>query len=89
MWGVSGTPLSMTGHPWLFVTNEIVNVKTKALIRVYRQQVHEMLNLFPKLQNDVDAGYHESMRLLKIAGFGLSKVKEINGYLFREFSRSE
>lgn len=84
MWGVTGTPLSIVGRPYL-VTGTLSNkISSLEFCRIYKKEVAVMNALFPVLENYVDASYTEAVRLLKITGFTLSP-ETINNNLFYKF----
>lgn len=74
MWGVVGTPLAVTGQPYLLTTSAVENISPVKFARLYKEEVKKMSQLFPKLENYVDARYTKSIRMLKIAGFELSEI---------------
>lgn len=86
MWGVIGTPMSITGIPYLITGTEVTKISPICFAKIYTKEVKQMKKLFPILESYVDANYHGAVRLLKITGFTLSKPIEINGFLFRKFS---
>lgn len=86
MWGAVGD-LFGSGMPYLVVSKQIRLVNTREFITIYRQEVREMLKLFPRLENVVDAEYDNAVRMLKIVGFKISSPVPIFplGPLFRKF----
>lgn len=88
MWGVGGEVLAETGQPWLATSPLVYKISPLRFARIYKSQVVEMLNLFPRLANFVDASYTESVRLLELIGFTLGEPKPMgpHGAPFREFS---
>lgn len=84
MWGVTGTPFSLVGIPYL-VTGELSEKITPLeFCRIYKKEVEVMNGLFPILENYVDASYTEAVRLLKITGFELTP-EVINNHHFYKF----
>jgi len=84
MWGICGTPLSLVGRPYLITSNEVSQMSPLKFARIYGKEVKAMSNLFPVLENYVDAKYDEAVRLLKIVGFELTPQK-INGNDFYRY----
>lgn len=71
MWGLEGNSLGSTGHPWLLTGEKVKNVSPWTFVSIYKQQVSDMLQLFPTLVNFVDTRYTQSVRLLEMLGFKL------------------
>ena len=86
MWGVSGTPLSLVGRPYLVTSEVSYKIHPITFCKIYKKEVSSMNSLFPVLENYVDARYTEAVRLLKIVGFELSPQK-INGNDFYKFKK--
>lgn len=86
MWGVVGSGLSDTGYPYLMTGILVEQIAPITFVKIYKQELSEMKQLFPILENYVDSSYTESVRLLKMTGFelesvsarGLQKFKMIN-----------
>lgn len=74
MWGVVGTPMSMVGQPYLLTTHAVEKISPIKFAKIYRKEVEIMKQMFPKLENYVDARYTKSVRMLEIAGFTLSEI---------------
>lgn len=72
MWGVRGMTLSGVGEPYLITTPVVETVSPVRFARVYRNEVNQMKQLFPILENYVDANYDEAVKMLRIAGFQIS-----------------
>lgn len=87
VWGVSGTFMGEIGQPWLLTTEEIKKISPLKFARIYQKEVKEMLTIFPKLMNIVDASYTSAIRLLDIVGFRIQEPEAIgkNGALYRIF----
>ena len=87
MWGVSGNPMGLQGAPWLLTSNVSKTVSPVAFAFIYRRSVRGMLELFPTLENWVDASYTEAVRLLQIIGFELGEPEPLGpkGALFRKY----
>lgn len=87
MWGVGGTPLSLVGHPYLLTGNGIKGISSIRFVSIYRQEVNYMKQLFPVLENYVDASYTEAKRVLKMSGFHLDGARPLGpkGSLFQRF----
>lgn len=80
MWGVGGSVLSEIGYPYL-MTGEFVNdIRHLTLVRIYKDQVSEMNNLFSNLVGYADSEYLEAIKLLKLAGF-LIEPAAISGFM--------
>lgn len=73
MWGVAGTPLSLVGHPYLLTGNYFTNLSPLKFIRTYKLEVEYMKQLFPVLENYVDASYKGAIRVLELVGFKLDE----------------
>ncbi|MDE2233608.1 MAG: hypothetical protein KGJ90_05925 [Patescibacteria group bacterium] len=69
IWGISGAPLSLVGTPWLLTSKHCESVSSIRFARIYKNQVAEMLKLFPTLENIVDASYTKAVKMLELAGF--------------------
>ena len=63
MWGICGTPLSLVGRPYLVTTNQVSQMSPLKFARIYAKEVQTMNQLFPVLENYVDAKYDEAIRL--------------------------
>lgn len=85
MWGV--VPMGDIGKPWLLTAPACRAVSSLQFARIYSEEVRQMLRLFPRLENYVDAGYTGAVRLLQIAGFTLDEAKPFGplGASFRRF----
>lgn len=88
MWGLHGTLLGTTARPYLITGTVCQRVSPLKFARIYKQEAMIMKELFPVLENIVDANYPEAIRMLKIAGFTVSdEVLEVTpGHWFRNFS---
>lgn len=86
VWGVCGT-LGRTGQPWLFTTPVVERAKMH-FVRIMRQEVKEMLVLYPRLLGLVDDAYAGAIRLLGAVGFKISEPFSYGRYgmPFREYS---
>lgn len=85
-WGLGGIFLGKVGQPWLMTTPEIKRVSSLKFARIYQQEVIEMLKLFPKLENYVDAEYAGAVRLLEIIGFTVQSPESFGtGGMYRKF----
>lgn len=86
MWGVVGD-LFGTGMPYLTISRHIKLITTREFVRIYKQEVREMLKFFPRLENVVDAEYENAVRMLKIAGFRVTEPVPVfpSEALFRKF----
>jgi hypothetical protein len=69
MFGVAAeSMLSGVGHPWMFGTPAIYKQR-RALIKEGERYIADMLRLFPKLENIVDARNTKSIAWLRRLGF--------------------
>lgn len=84
-WGMQGTLLGKTGIPWLMTTSGVKKVSPLKFARIYQSEVIEMLNIFNRLENYVDAEYTAAIRLLEIVGFALEDVTKIGNGMYRKF----
>lgn len=87
LWGVSGVLLGPVGMPWLLTGTPCEKVSPLRFARIYRAEAHEMLRLFFRLENFVDASYTAAVRTLALAGFWLDDPAPYGrrGALFRRF----
>lgn len=86
IWGVSGTPMSLTGRPYLMTSPLLEEVPTIRFVKMYREELEVMKRLYNKLENFVDVGYETSVKMLLLAGFDLKGPYMFNGNLFYEFT---
>lgn len=86
MWGVCGTPLSISGVPYLLTSPLVETVSPIVFSRLYIKEVQEMKKLFPVLENYVDAEYTCAVKMLLLAGFKLEGPITLNNSLFYKFS---
>jgi len=88
MWGVTGTPFSLVGRPYLITGTSSKKISSLEFCRIYKKEVEVMNHLFPILENYVDANYKEAVRLLRMTGFDLSpeKINDNDFYKFRMVS---
>lgn len=86
MWGCNGNFLG-TGRPWLLTTAAVKNISPLTFIRIYQQEVEDMLGVFPVLANYVDASYNSAIRALEIIGFDIGEPEPIGfkNELYRKF----
>lgn len=75
MWGVGGVALGLVGMPWLLTTPVVEQIAVSRFIKIYREQVADMLKLFPVLENYVDAEYAKAIRVLRLCGFIVEEAK--------------
>ena len=70
MFGVgAASMLSDIGHPWMFGTPSIEKYLRRALIEEGRRYIVGMRQMFPRLENVVDARNTKSIRWLRRMGF--------------------
>lgn len=86
VWGVGGAYLGEEGAPWLLTSCEVKKISPLRFARIYQREVKEMLKLFPKLANYVDANYPEAIRLLQIVGFEVGEPMKYGRGIYRPFS---
>lgn len=88
IWGVAGAFMGEIGQPWLLTSPEVKKISPLKFARLYQKEVKEMLTIFPKLMNIVDASYESAVRLLDIVGFKLGEPEPIgkNGALYCKFN---
>ena len=86
MWGCGGSPLGGIGEPWLLTTVDVERVPVQ-FIRTARDEVGQMLGLFPTLVNYVTAEYRQACRMLEVVGFRLGPAFEFGPEraLWRQF----
>lgn len=73
MYGIVGSPIQHVNYPYLMTSSEVQKVPPLVFTRVYLKAVKEMTTLASLLEGYVDFEYSEAIRLLRIAGFTLSK----------------
>lgn len=88
IWGIAGCLWEGIGRPWI-LTAPICEKYPIPFALLYRQEMKEMLKIFPILENYVDAAYHKSLKLLEIMGFTLYNAERYgpNGGMFRKVQR--
>lgn len=86
MWGVGGTPMGLTGIPWLLTGPECDKIPV-SFIKIALSEIDKMKRLFPRLENIVTADYTGAVRMLEMAGFSLSDPFPLvkTGALVRHF----
>lgn len=72
MWGIAGTIFSDTGKPWLILASECEEHPFRVAFR-YRKELNKFQNMFPCLEEYVDASNKKAIRLLELMGFKVSK----------------
>lgn len=85
--GVGGTALGIVGRPWMLTSPIAETISPLSFVRIFKQEVAQMLQLFPVLTNYVHAEYQGAVRLLELAGFTLDEPVPFGspGVLFRRF----
>ena len=86
IWGCGGTILGYTGQPWLLTSSEVYKIPPRKFVQIYRYEIEELLQDFPKLENYVSASYDESIRLLKMVGFTIGEPEKFGKGIFRKFT---
>jgi hypothetical protein len=84
VWGCGGSPLGGVGEPWLLTTPEVERIPIR-FVKVARQEVGQMLALFPVLSNYVSVQYRQACKLLEVIGFRLGDPVPIGSGLWHEF----
>lgn len=91
LFGVSPkTMLSNTGVPWALGSGKLRGAFIEAA-RKSRRLADYMLELYPYLENYVDARHTTSVKWLKFCGFTIHPAEPygVNGELFHKFDRGE
>lgn len=73
IWGVMGSFIGLTGVAWLVTGHKARTVPALVFTRIYRQEVRKMLEIFPRLENRVDATYTSAVKMLRLSGFQLGE----------------
>ncbi len=84
-WGVNGMLMGNIGQPWLMTTPEVKRISPLKFVRIYQEEVIQMLKMFPKLENFCDAEYDSAIRLLEIIGFNIGEPQAIGNGMYRKF----
>ncbi len=84
-WGVVGVALGGKGQVWLMTTPEVKKVSPLMFVRIYQTEVLEMLKIFQRLENYVDAEYAAAIRLLEIIGFTVEEPQKMGNGMYRHF----
>lgn len=87
MWGVCGTPLSLTGQAYLVTTKASEKVSPLKFARIYLEEAEAMTKIFPHVEAYVDSTYEGAVRLLEIAGFQYKDTVRFNNFPFFKFSK--
>lgn len=74
IWGLNGVVFSDTAMPWLIMTPETMEYPMRVAFR-YRKELEIMLKMFPCLEEYVPVDNVDSIRLLELMGFKVSKNK--------------
>ena len=85
MWGLHGELLGSVGYPYLITGTKVEKISPLNFARVYIKEVQVMRNLFPVLENFVDASYEGAIKMLKLAGFTLTGPYQIKDNMFYKF----
>jgi hypothetical protein len=86
MFGLHGELLGNVGYPYLITGWHVYDVSTREFIRIYKEELEKMRQIFPRLENYVLASYTGAVRMLEIAGFNLDNPIEYNSVMYRKFS---
>lgn len=86
MWGLGGDILSDTGIPWLMTGTPCDQVPI-SVARIAREQLEQMFEIRPELENWVMASYKGAVALLQTMGFLIDEPvpQERTGVKFRRF----
>lgn len=89
MFGCCGTVIGEVGQPWMLAT-PLADKYPLQFALLYRQEVRKMLEIYPTLENIVDASYTKAIKLLEIIGFQVYDPEPVgpNKALFRKFRMS-
>lgn len=87
MFGAQGTLLGSSAQIWLLTSPDVYKVSPLRFARIYQDEVHKMLKIFPLLENSVDVRYDAAIRLLDITGFNIGDPEPmgIDGAMYRHF----
>lgn len=85
IWGVGGAFMGTKGTPWLLTSPEIRKISPLKFTRIYQQELQEMLNLFPVLENSIPTGYTAAIRLLHLVGFEVGMPELVGEVSIRKF----
>jgi hypothetical protein len=80
MWGLCGTPMSITGQGYLLTSTAATKISALAFSRIYLNEVETMKKIFPVIENYVDSSYSGAVRLLQIAGFQNKGTVMLNNF---------
>ena len=86
-WGCGGVYMGSVGRPWFLTTPTIKRLPPTLVARIYRHEVEKMQQLFPRLENWVDATYASAVRLLKMTGFTVDAPVAIGHGMYSRFWR--
>lgn len=86
VWGVGGCYISETGAPWLMTSKYVDLISPLKFTRIYQREVVQMLQMFSRLENYVDASYEEAIRLLSIIGFDIGEPQKMGSGIYRKFT---
>lgn len=84
-WGVHGTFLGSVGYPWLLTSPEVERISPLKFVRIYQEEVLQMLKLFKRLENYVHEDYSSAIRLLEIIGFTVEDPQKMGNAMYRKF----
>ena len=87
IFGYSGALLGETGGPWVLTGKELDRIPPVVFVRMYRDQVHRLLKMFPKLIAYVWADHEKAIRLIEICGFTLCGSQNIGNHVFHKYMR--
>ena len=80
MWGVAGQLTSIVGTPWFLTGTEFEKASPLKMVKLYKREVQDLLQLFPGLENRVDSEYPEAIKLLELVGFTVEDKTDKDGF---------
>lgn len=87
IFGISGSMLAETGRPFLIMTPEVKKHPIRVAF-IYRRFLKEFQNMFPVLEEWVPIENEDSIRLLELMNFHVSKNEmKVGGQVFRRAER--
>ena len=84
VWGCGGSPLGGVGEPWLLTTPEVERIPLR-FVKIARDEVGQMLGLFPVLSNYVSVQNRQACKMLEVIGFRLGDPVRIGAGQWHEF----
>ncbi len=72
IWGLSGDTFGDIGYPWLILSPCADDYPFRVAF-VFRKELNKMQEMYPELEDYVDARNEKAIRLLDIMGFDISR----------------